>query len=100
MTRTPITAASQVQHRFVATHPDGTMKCGKWSTKSTAEYEATEYAKEWLATIRRLGLEGQKIRMGMQMKTEETRVFISRPTMTAEYSQLKTDHYGNFRGIS
>jgi len=99
MSRNPVTSAITKHYRFVAQHPDGSVKRGDWTSKADANSAATEYAKGWLSSAKRLGLVGQRIKLSIQTRTQETRVFISKPSLTAEYSQVEEDRYGNVWGI-
>jgi hypothetical protein len=99
--RNPVASETRLAYRFIATHPDGSIKHGDWKPSETvAQAEGREYAKSWLMSVKRLGLEGQKVRVDTQTRTHEVRLFLSRPTMSAEYGQLNADHWGNVWGIS
>lgn len=97
--RNPVESQTRRNYRFVAGHPDGSTKHGAWTSKVDASNAAHEYAKRWLSGVKDLGLEGQKVTISIQTRTEETRVFVSQPAFDAEYSQVETDRWGNVRGI-
>lgn len=101
MSRNPVYSQVTANFRYVALHPDGTEANGDWwPSEKDAHQQARDYAKNWLASVKRLGLESQKIRVGIQTRFQEVRVFHSRPSVTAEYSQVEVDRYGNVYGMS
>jgi hypothetical protein len=96
----PVSQTNVVEHRFVARFPDGSTKVGKWQTERQAADDSRAFAKQWLLTVKDSGLKGQIIRIEMQRKITETRVFLSSPSALATYHHVDVDYYGNVRGIS